>query len=238
METMLKRDFGPNYIKEIEIESKDLHKDLLGLYEDLLNQKTNVMLQELQRPKFLAMIRDKGHVEGTSEHKKKTYDARLSNILHQAQTDGISTENKKRIMMKLEQFGDLSRQSPYNQNSGLMTNLNMFQRTQVDSNLQFDATMKRDGFTKLIMSRGLPGGINYANAILDALYINSLRVEKIQTLKIPKHLIDNPSNIEFLAHAIKKSTGHIEDLSTKVRCVRHGKSRFMTAIRARETTTC
>ena len=218
METMLKRDFGPNYIKEIEIVSKDLHKDLLGLYEDLLNQKTNVMLQELQRPKFLAMIRDKGHVEGTSEHKKKTYDARLSNILHQAQTDGISTENKKRIMMKLEQFGDLSRQSPYNQNSGLMTNLNMFQRTQVDSNLQFDATMKRDGFTKLIMSRGLPGGINYANAILDALYINSLRVEKIQTLKIPKHLIDNPSNIEFLAHAIKKSTGHIEDLSTKVRC--------------------
>ena len=120
--------------------------------------------------------------------------------------------------MKLEQFGDLSRQSPYNQNSGLMTNLNMFQRTQVDSNLQFDATMKRDGFTKLIMSRGLPGGINYANAILDALYINSLRVEKIQTLKIPKHLSGDSASIEFLAHAIKKSTGHIEDLSTKVRC--------------------
>ena len=218
METMLKRDFGPNYIKEIETESKDLHKELLGLYEDLLNQETNVMLQELQRPKFLAMIRDKGHVEGTSEHKKKTYDARLSNIIYQAQTDGISAENKKRILMKLEQFGDLSRQSPYKQNSGLMTNLNMFQRTQVDSNLQFDATMKRDGFTKLIMSRGLPGGINYANAILDASYINSLRVEKIQTLRIPKHLIDNPWSIGFLAHAIKKSTGHIEDLSTKVRC--------------------
>ena len=100
METMLKRDFGPNYIKEIEIESKDLHKELLGLYEDLLNQETNVMLQELQRPKFLAMIRDKGHVEGTSEHKKKTYDARLSNIIYQAQTDGISAENKKRILMK------------------------------------------------------------------------------------------------------------------------------------------
>jgi len=216
METMLKRDFGPNYIKEIE--SKDLHSELLGLYDDLLNQATNGMLQELQRPKLLAMIRGEEHVEGTSEHKKKTYDARLSNIIHQAQTDEFSIENKKKISMKLELLGDLSRQSPYNQNSGLMTNLNMFQGAHVDSNLQFDATMKRDGFTKLIMSRGLPGGINYANAILDAVYVNSLRVEKIQTLRTPKDLLGNPSSIDFLAHAIKKSTGHIEDLSTKIRC--------------------
>jgi len=220
MESLLRRDHGDDYLKRLNQTNPNLSNDIILLMKSLIHQNTNKQLVKLQTPRILSLV--KGEEEWyTTGWMKNRYQQSIndaSSIL-KFYVSPQRKDDMKSVAEVLFGVGDLSRQNPYNQNPTDLTNLTMFQPNLIPKLIlgkDRPEDKNRLAYSMMAMTDRRPGGINFANTLVDAAFFHSLRVEKIQT--IHGGLANHESLEEILRWGLRKGTGHLVDLSSEVRC--------------------
>ena len=222
MESLIRRHYGDNYLRDLEKRNPMSANGIKTLMKSLVQQNTNRQLAKLQAPRVESMDSEKDEWY-TSGWIKKHYCENIKRVLlevkngsHPKSPEVKGTNSLSEI---LSEVGDLSKQNPYNQNPTDLTNLNMFQPKLIPK-LIHDKYRPEDknrlAYTMMAMNDLRPGAINFANTLVDAVFIHSLRVEKIQT--ISRQLTKNESTRDVLQWGLRKGTGHLVDLNTEFRC--------------------
>ena len=222
MESLIRRHYGDNYLRDLEKKNSTAANGIKTLMKSLVQQDTNKQLAKLQAPRIESMESGKDEWY-TSGWMKKHYCENIKKVLLEVKNGSHpNTPEVKGINSLseiLSEVGDLSKQNPYNQNPTDLTNLNMFQPKLIPK-LIHDKYRPEDknrlAYTMMAMNARRPGGINFANTLVDAVFIHSLRVEKIQT--ISRHLTKSESTRDVLQWGLRKGTGHLVDLNTDFRC--------------------
>jgi hypothetical protein len=221
MESLLRRDFGGEYLNRLKGKDPNLAGKMVGLMQSLIQQETNKSLTKLQAPRIKSM-------ESESEEWYTTgwmirhYCENISNAMSMVipnRSIQLGKNNIQQLSQRLIDVGDLSKQNPYNQNPTDLTNLTMFQPkliSKIIHNRYKPEDKNRVAFSMMAMTERRPKGINFANTLVDAAYFHSIRVEKMQT--IPRTLSSNQSLSEVLKWGLRRSTGHLVDLSLDARC--------------------
>ena len=137
-----------------------------------------------------------------------------------------TTQEKNALLANLRNIGDLSQNNPYNPKSIEFSNLYMFWNERPSVTTWFEQNQhrfeKRSELTKFSlesMSQSPASNINWANANADAIFIHSLRTEKIQLSKRLKDIREDKlesfliSSQQIVEDLVQKSTGHLEGLS-------------------------
>ena len=221
MESLLRRDFGDDYLQELKETNLELADHMILLMKSLIEQNTNKQLVKLQTPRILSLV--KGEEEWyTTGWMKNRYHRSITHafqIVNSKQFIPNHKDNMYSIAEVLIGVGDLSKQNPYNQNPTDLTNLTMFQPRLIPKLIlgkDRPEDKNRLAYSMMAMTDQRPGGINFTNTLVDATFFHSLRVEKIQTIhrKIGNH---EPLG-EVLKWGLRKGTGHLVDLSSEVRC--------------------
>lgn len=221
MESLLRRDFGNDYLQTLIQKNPKLANKMILLMESAMKQNTNKQLVKLQTPRIRSLL------NGEEEWYTTGW---MKNRYQQAITEAFSIVNSDRsiphhkdsmysIAEVLIGVGDLSKQNPYNQNPTDLTNLTMFQPRLIPKLIlgkDRPEDKNRLAYSMMAMTDRRPGGINFANTLVDATFFHSLRVEKIQTIH---HKLENNKSLgEVLRWGLRKGTGHLVDLSSEVRC--------------------
>ena len=222
MESLMRRHYGDNYLRDLEKRNPTAANGIKTLMKSLVHQDTNKQLANLQAPRIESMQSGKDEWY-TSGWMKKHYCENIKKVLLEVKNGSHpNTPEVKGINSLseiLSEVGDLSKQNPYNQNPTDLTNLNMFQPKLIPK-LIHDKYRPEDknrlAYTMMAMNARRPGAINFANTLVDAVFIHSLRVEKIQT--ISRHLTKSESTRDVLQWGLRKGTGHLVDLNTDFRC--------------------
>jgi len=222
MESLLRRHYGDSYLSQLKESNPEAAKGIKSLMKSLIKQDTNKQLAKLQAPRVESMESDKEEWY-TTGWMKKHYCENIKKVLltvkDDRQSDSPRVKSINSLSEILSEVGDLSKQNPYNQNPTDLTNLNMFQPKLIPK-LIHDKYRPEDknrlAYSMMAMTSKRPRGINFANTLVDAVFIHSLRVEKIQT--IPRQLTKNESTRDILQWGLRKGTGHLVDLNTEFRC--------------------
>ncbi len=169
---------------------------------------------------------------------KKNFQNNLTKVLHpllHSQTgvesspqNSHTTQEKNALLANLRNIGDLSQNNPYNPKSIEFSNLYMFWNERPSVTTWFEQNQHRFEKHNLShqvflesMSQSPASNINWANANADAIFIHSLRTEKIQLSKrlkdiredkLESFLISSQQIVEDLVQK-KQATSRVSRLS-------------------------
>lgn len=237
MDVLLLREFESEYTK-MHDETQKNGIDFPTMYNYISNHFPHVDIVKLRRKSFGRTNKE------TLEIKQQHYanlERVLSPLLRPRLLDSDS-RNRKGLVKDLRIVGDLSQNNPYNPRSLDYSNLTMFWNNRVDFTEWYQANAYRfqrefEGsqtpfFSLQVMSKSPASNINWANANADAIFLHSLRNEKImrsETIRdlqpdsiefekfVSKHFENGKNPSQFFELFLQKSTGQLEGLDFKLK---------------------
>ena len=226
-DVLMMRKFGKEYTQQMTGLTRNQYEKVYRALEDRFADQLPIV--RLRSGTFI-----KGSIR-TGEM-KKNFQNNLSKVLHpllhsQAGVESSpqnphTTQEKNALLANLRNIGDLSQNNPYNPKSIEFSNLYMFWNERPSVTTWFEQNQhrfeKQSELTKFSlesMSQSPASNINWANANADAIFIHSLRTEKIQLSKRLKEIKEEKlesflrSSQQIVEDLVQKSTGHLEGLS-------------------------
>ena len=232
MDVLLLREFESEYT-EMHDKTQRNGIDFSTMYDHISKHFADVDIVKLRSKSFGRTNKE------TLEIKRQHYsnlERVLGPLLSRRFLDSDS-RNRKGLVKDLKTVGDLSQNNPYNPRSLDYSNLTMFWNNRVDFTEWYQANAYRfqrefDGsqtpfFSLQVMSKSPASNINWANANADAIFMHSLRNEKImrsETIRhlqpdsiefekfISKHFQNGENTSQFFELFLQKSTGQLEGL--------------------------
>ena len=171
-----------------------------------MNCSTNIGLVRLMKPVLINESSGSGKIR--DEHLDK-----LRSVKEQISRVGVDKIHR----LLRETVGDISLNNPLKTDANKDSNLSFFERSlhfssgRPQSSRSMDEGTERRNFSVESMSNGIPKIINTNNALIDAVFANSLRWEKIS--KPAKRTGNEKVNI---AQLVAKSTGHLIKIDTSL----------------------
>ena len=237
MDVLLLREFESEYT---EMHDKKLRDgiDFSTMYNYISNHFSNIDIVKLRSKSFGRTNKE------TLEIKRQHY-SNLERVLRPLLSRRLldsDSRNRKSLVKNLRIVGDLSQNNPYNPRSLDYSNLTMFWNNRVDFTEWYQANDYRfqkefDGsqtpfFSLQVMSKSPASNINWANANADAIFLHSLRNEKIMrsdTIRdlqpdsiefekfVSKHFENGKNTFQFFELFLQKSTGQLEGLDFELK---------------------
>lgn len=226
-DVLMMRKFGKKYTTDMMAQTRNQYESVYDSLEKEFSEELPVV--RLRSGTFI-----KGSIR-TGEM-KKNFQNNLTKVLRPLLSSQrgiessphnlLTTQEKNALLANIRKIGDLSQNNPYNPKSIEFSNLYMFWNERPSVTTWFEQNQhrfeKQSELTKFSlesMSQSPASNINWANANADAIFIHSLRTEKIQLSKRLKEIKDDKldsfltSSQQIVEDLVQKSTGHLEDLS-------------------------
>ena len=232
MDVLLLREFESEYT-EMHDKTQRNGIDFSTMYDHISKHFADVDIVKLRSKSFGRTNKE------TLEIKRQHYSnlERVLRPLHSHRFLENDIKNKKSLVKDLRIVGDLSQNNPYNPRSLDYSNLTMFWNNRVDFTEWYQAnayrfergshTSQTPFFSLQVMSKSPASNINWANANADAIFLHSLRSEKImrsETIRdlqsdsiefekfVSKHFENGKKTSQFYELFLQKSTGQLEGL--------------------------